>query len=509
MTDCNRIERTNEIPIEITITPSQSFHSVGDFLDLDGLCGGKAACGKCRVKVIKPSDPAVSIDDRRHLREEEIREGIRLACRLVPGRYTVIKVPDQISPFLLDTEKLIDRRFRPGRSGPGLAIDIGTTTVMGAIFDEDGFPGITAVTDNLQTRYGLDIIDRLAAVHVHGLKEELKTAIHRSIKSVINKLESVSPNAGFDWTVAVGNSAMYHLALGLDVSSLAEYPFIPADNSGSSVIEVTTERNRYTLDFIAPLGGFVGSDAIAAYCTARRFSPYSTWLVVDLGSNCEVILHHQSGILYTSAAAGPAFEGFNLSCGMKAGNGAICHVDSSRSGFHCTVGGNTDPVGICGTGYIDFISEIVEMAVVDRTGLIRAERTGEMRRLYPTDSSDVYVTQRDIREIQKAKSAVALGIRAVLEYAGLDLSQLEALYIAGSFGRDLRIENAQKIGLIPTLNPDRCFAAGNLALLGAGFADDAESVSDVRATARRISDLTDFYKDSQYIESFRFEPWSI
>ena len=193
---------------------------------------------------------------------------------------------------------------------------------------------------------------------------------------------------------------------------------------------------------------------------------------------------------------------------MRARRGAIRHVDSTDTGFRCTIEGDSDPVGICGTGYIDYISGLVEQELVDVTGLIRGKCADGTRKLFPTDKINVFITQRDIRELQKAKSAVALGIRAVMESARLFPSDIEALYIAGSFGHDLRIDHAQKIGLIPLIDPDRCYAAGNLALLGAGFAESPEA-DVIRNTAHRISDLSSYYRDRRYLESFRLEPWEM
>ncbi|HEY3397143.1 MAG TPA: ASKHA domain-containing protein [Armatimonadota bacterium] len=377
----------------------------------------------------------------------------------------------------------------------GLAIDIGTSTVVVYVVDlETGQPLSTAAEHNPQIRHGADVISRVeyANTHRNGL-----TTLRQEITQVVNGISRLAlaqidadPRSVYE-AVVVGNTCMHHLFLGLNPRHLAQAPYIPV--TGQSVearpVEVGLEINpRGNVHCLPCIAGFVGADTVAVIVAEEMTrQPYPV-LAVDIGTNGEIALWSGEKLLVASCAAGPAFEGSQIERGMRAGPGAIEHVDldpATGDLTYSTISAPT-PVGICGSGLFDAMAVALESGAVQATGRmaddaaaeklspgIRARLTGagnERKLMFsgdPGDGTGVYLSQKDVREIQLAKGAVRATAEMMLEYAGLRVEDLHEVLLAGAFGNYIRPASALRIGLLPALPVEKIRGVGNAAGTGA------------------------------------------
>jgi uncharacterized 2Fe-2S/4Fe-4S cluster protein (DUF4445 family) len=274
----------------------------------------------------------------------------------------------------------------------------------------------------------------------------------------------------------VGNTAMHHLFCGLDPAPLSRYPFTPQDPS---------ERRFYAADlgwgaipsvmvrFVECVGGFVGSDLLSGARACRLHESEDMVALIDLGTNGEIILGNRDRLLCCSTAAGPAFEASNISMGMRAVSGAITQVRAVDGQFVCHVAGGGVPKGICGSGIVDAVAVALEVGAMAPNGRITAGKP------HLTLLNPVTVSQKDIRQVQLAKAAVAAGIRILLDTLGASTNDLKKVYLAGAFGNYVDRWSAYRIGLLP-IPPERVHPSGNTALLGAKmFLFDVEAPDEV------------------------------
>lgn len=356
--------------------------------------------------------------------------------------------------------------FAPGGShvmNPfGVAVDLGTTTV--ALYFLDLVSGRTEKISsfmNPQRAYGADVISRINYCQMNsgGLNE-----LQQSIVSHFNRemeMFAAGHNISTESIVRVvfaGNTTMLHLLLGEDPVSIAQAPFTPRfittqlRRGRETGLKVNSNAEVITLPCVS---AFVGADIVAGLSALNVRS--RRYLFVDIGTNGEIALVTEEGIDACAAAAGPAFEGANITCGMSARNGA---VSSFTGPGRYRVIGNGRPAGICGSGIIDAAAYLVENGVVDETGYMSGDFSisGDGR---------IYVNQNDIREIQLAKSAIYSGMKSLLNRRGLTFSDMDALYLAGGFGNYISIRSALRIGLLPSELEGRIFPVGNSAGIGA------------------------------------------
>ncbi len=344
----------------------------------------------------------------------------------------------------------------------GVAVDLGTTTVVLYLLDL-----VTGRTEkissfmNPQRAYGADVISRINYCQLNsgGLNE-----LQQSIVSHFNRemeMFAAGHNISTESIVRVvfaGNTTMLHLLLGEDPVSIAQAPFTPRfittqlRRGRETGLKVNSNAEVITLPCVS---AFVGADIVAGLSALNVRS--RRYLFVDIGTNGEIALVTEEGIDACAAAAGPAFEGANITCGMSARNGA---VSSFTGPGRYRVIGNGRPAGICGSGIIDAAAYLVENGVVDETGYMSGDFSisGDGR---------VYVNQKDVREIQLAKSAIYSGMKLLLDRRGLTFSDIDALYLAGGFGNYISIRSALRIGLLPSELEGRIFPVGNSAGIGA------------------------------------------
>ena len=411
--------------------------------------------------------------------------------------------------------------------GYGIAFDIGTTTVVGIMWDfaKAELMGLISAA-NPQIPYGADVISRIAFAseedNLRILQKEIATCLSTIAKALCEK-HSVSTESVVRVTVC-GNTAMAHLLLGISPKSLAVAPFRPG-YSGTVTVKAKTLgikiNEKVSVTVMPNIAGHVGSDITAGILALRLEQKKGRILLIDIGTNGEIVYYNGERMLTCSTAAGPAFEGASVRCGMRATAGAIERVRITDGEIKCSVIGNTKPLGICGSGIIDTVSELVKNRIVDKTGrMLGAEEYSDKYGASPLCQSmktydnvrcfvlaqkesgeDIIITQKDIREVQLAKAAIAAGIHALRKETGDNGKALDTVYLAGAFGNYIDKNSASSIGLLPVSEGKNIIAVGNTA--GAGIlmamtsSDEMKRAEIIAGTVQHI-DLyarSDFQKD--------------
>ncbi len=437
-------------------------------------CGGRGGCRGCRVRVLE-GEAAVTQADRAALTAGEIGAGWRLACHLRPETDLTLEIAQWESVILEDRAPVAPR----GRAGRGVAVDLGTTTIVAQLVDLAAGDVLGVKTSlNPQAVYGSDIMSRVEAAVVRGAAGELARLARERVGEMAAAL--VEDSRAVDEVVIVGNTVMHHLFTGREVNGLARYPF--ETNHGGLVTCRAGELGwRLAGDpkvhFLPCLGGFVGSDILAGILAAGMHERAEPSVLVDLGTNGEIVAGNRDAMVCASTAAGPAFEGGLLSMGMRASTGAISEVRLEAGGIRCHVIGGGRPRGICGSGLVDAVAAGLELQVIAPSGRLAAGCW--------TVSAPVSITQADVRQLQLAKAAIAAGIRILLDRMGLAPGDVAEVHLAGAFGNYVNRDAARRIGLFG-FPPDRVKAAGNTALRGARMAL-LEGVSEYAGLRRRIT----------------------
>ena len=381
----------------------------------------------------------------------------------------------------------------------GIAFDLGTTTVVATLLDlSTGTPMAVASMLSKQQPFGADVITRISAVMMDPATLERLTGLaHESLNELAAE---VCQQAGVDpadvlEVAMAGNATMTHLALGIDPEPLGVAPFIMSTRLFPEVLAAdigVSVHPRARAVIFPSFGAYVGGDITAGLLASGMNRDARTRLFVDIGTNCEIVLGNRDWLLGTAAPAGPAFEGAAIRCGMRAADGAIEVVSMTPDGLDLKVIGDAPPAGLCGSGLVDAVAGLVRLGLLDRSGRLIPEQDaaaiapGLASRLTqlgaervfvlhwlgePGDvSQSIYLSQRDVRELQFAKAAIATGWDILLEEAGLAPGDIQQVLLAGSFGSYLSPANAIRLGLVPRLPVLRVVSAGNVAGEGAKMA---------------------------------------
>jgi uncharacterized 2Fe-2S/4Fe-4S cluster protein (DUF4445 family) len=389
----------------------------------------------------------------------------------------------------------------------GIAVDIGTSKIVGQLVSLDsGQVVATNSIENPQIIHGEDVISRITfASESEGGMDKLRSLVIDGVNyviSMVSKQGGVRRENIYEMTL-VGNSAMHHILLGIPPLSLAVAPYVPtvkrALNLGTRDLEVQISDggNIHLLPLIA---GFVGSDDVADVLATRVHTSEELTLLIDIGTNTEVNLGNRDGVLCCSCASGPAFEGAHIHDGMKAVQGAIERVSLNSRNYKVKyeVIGGGKPVGICGSGMIDILAELVRCNLIDQTGRINDESpTERIRRVNEswefviawseeTDKEDdIVITQGDIRELQLAKAAIYTGCSVLMRRRGIRAGAIERICLAGAFGNFIDPANAKIVGIIPDIKSENVVFVGNAALSGARM---ALLSTDMRRDASELSE---------------------
>ena len=375
----------------------------------------------------------------------------------------------------------------------GIAIDIGTTSVVVCLVDLYSKEIIDkASSGNAQIKYGADVIHRIVySTKKNGLKELRDTIVEETLNPL---LESVYTKNNIDKDnvvslVVAGNTTMSSLFLGVYTDYLRQEPFIPPFLKSPKLIgkDIGLNVNDSAYVFLAPsVASYVGGDITAGVLSAGIWSSEENILFIDLGTNGEIVFGNKDYMMSCACSAGPAFEGGGISCGMRASNGAIEKVKINKDTLkpNITTIGNAKPVGICGSGIIDLICQMLITGIIDRRGKIHRDIDNERIRFNEHEigeyvlafkeeydlENDITVNEVDIDNFIKAKGAIYSGASVLIESLGMDFSVVDKVYIAGGIGNNLNIENSILIGLLPDIEREKFVYIGNSSLVGSYLA---------------------------------------
>ncbi len=464
-------------------------------------CGGRGRCKGCRVKILSGGLP-ITESDRRLLTAPELESGWRLACAANPTTNLAIELAQWDTPILSDDTVF---SFVPS-AGLGIAVDLGTTTVVAQLLDlQNGHVLGVRTALNPQARHGADIMSRIEfALRSQG-QPVLARLIREQIARIVHELlaESGRSEEELQRVVLVGNTAMHHLFCGIDVTPLAGVPF-ESENPGLQTFhpeELGWKKTGHaTIQFLPCLGGFVGSDVLAGAVACKIGEADRLDVLIDLGTNGEIVVGNREKMFCASTAAGPAFEGAKISMGMRAASGAISQVTLANGALQCRVIGDGPARGICGSGLVDAVAAGLQNGAIQPSGRLCGAA-------FPL-LEQVHLTQNDIRELQLAKGAIAAGLRILLNRFGATANDVHAISLAGAFGNYISRQSAQRIGLL-SFPIEKIRPAGNTALLGAKLALFETSVADpafeqMRARIEHVPLHEDLEFQETFIEEMRF-----
>ena len=396
----------------------------------DAPCGGKGTCGKCRVL----------------LEGQEV-----LACRTPVNRCMTVYLRQEEPAKILTSG--IQTSVQPdGTDDYVLAFDVGTTTVVAYLLDgHSGAQLAQAGCRNPQGQFGADVISRIRYALQEGIAP-VSGCIREAMKNLTKSLAreaGISPEQ-ITASAIVGNTAMHHLLLEIDPKPLVTPPYMPA------VREALEYKGTRILPNIA---GFVGGDTVGCMVATRFDRLEEMSLLLDIGTNGEMVLGNRDRRIACSTAAGPAFEGAKISCGMGGAAGAVDHVrlENGKLVYHTI--GDAAPRGLCGSGLLDLVAALLDLEII--------EGTGRMKEKQYILCDGVTLTRKDVREVQLAKAAIRAGMELLCEEMGIRVEEIRRVYLAGAFGNYLEPASACRIGMIPPVLQDRIVPIGNAAGVGA------------------------------------------
>ena len=459
---------------------------------IPAICAGRGVCGKCAIRVIK-GNLDITKEDNKFFSKEELKRGNRLSCRACMKEDITIKIPNNEEDFLVLTSKESNSNFDMNRREFNIVIDIGTTTIAMQSIDIKTTSLLNTYTSvNHQRKYGADVINRINASN-NGKKEELKKLVVEDLKIGINKLIKEG-NQLPSKIIISANTTMIHLLMGYPCDTLGIFPF------KAYSLELLKEKytkifgesnsnnlNRVEVQIIPSISTFVGGDIVSGIIACDIDIDKRINLFLDLGTNGEIAIGNKDKILVTSTAAGPAFEGGNIKYGVGSVEGAISSIEIAEGKVsELKTIGDKDAVGICGTGVVEIVYELLRNNLIDETGLMNKEYFDEGY-LVSNSIDKIYFTAKDVREIQLAKSAIRAGIETLIKRFNVNYKDINKLYVAGGFGYKLDAKKAMGIGMFPLELEGKIEAVGNTSLEGARrFA-----VEKLENRAIRICDISE------------------
>jgi uncharacterized 2Fe-2S/4Fe-4S cluster protein (DUF4445 family) len=572
-------------------------------LNIRSECGGRGACGKCRVIVQESSSFSEITDvERELLSSSDLKSGYRLACQCSVFRDATVCIPDESrvitrklliegdekpvavepairkvfiripEPTLLDLRSDVQRlqdavkkiygmgvtdidhhllRKLPkilrdanwkatvtvwdereiiaiqkgdtSEKAYGIAVDIGTSNVVCYLINLiDGELLAIESVGNPQAMYGEDIISRISYASksdasLHKLQKLVINCLNSIISDVCRK-NAIKPEHVYELTV-VGNTAMHHIFLGLEPKYLGFSPHVPVETRPTNEkaralsLNVLPAANVHVLPVIA---GFVGGDAVGDIISTRIYESDEPSMVLDVGTNAEVIIGDDHGLMACSCASGPAFEGARIRCGMKATIGAIekLQIEPTRCEVSYETIGNAKPMGLCGSAIIDVVANLLKNRIIDRNGKFmdspltpRLKTVGGEKRFHLVSKKkgathDIFITQKDIREVQLAKAAIYTGCHTLVKKKNLERKDIKKLFVAGAFGNYLNLENSKIIGLLPDVPTELITLVGNAAGAGARMTLLSKRQRQIAASINRKVDYVELALEPDFQMEF-------
>lgn len=484
------------------MTASEALRLMG--LDIDLPCGGNGRCGKCSGYI------------------ETVTDGVK---KVMPVKLCRSAVPNEGAVTVGFPETLLLGGTNVDVSGENcdacgesessdgfLAVDIGTTTVE-AVLKCCGrtlghFAGL-----NPQKKYGADVISRIAFSKTPGGLERMTGDIRLCINNMLEAGRKKHPGLKIGNVYIAGNTTMQHLFMGVSPESMGHYPFTPAFTEARQLKGAEIGVNAENVTVLPSADAFIGADVVAGAELYLEDPDLPPTLFIDLGTNGEMVLKSGGRYYATSSAAGPCFEGANISCGTGGIEGAISDVKDSERGLVIGTIGDKAPVGICGSGLLSLVAVLLERGVIDETGLM--EEDFEICGFLKTPGGEkpvqtgISLTRKDVREFQLAKAAIRTGVEILLEKAGLEAKDIETVYTAGGLGTHIDPSAAIRTGLLPPEFKGKCKAPGNTSLYGATAAgDDPTFLEKASALALKfetfsLNDAKDF--NEKFIDNMYFD----
>ena len=514
----------------------------------DAPCGGQGKCGKCLVKangeIVKacqtPVHSEMKVDTLISSQKHAIlTEGLNRPVAFKPGLFIhpvkldkaiagdnrsdwerlvteVRKASDlemtHVEPNLKLAASLFDKR-KEGEDWFAIhtrdsilelkkekpkaymtAFDIGTTTVVGYLMDaENGTVCAIESMMNPQAQYGADVIMRANYALEHGV-EALSSCIQTAIDELLHKLakkKKIQPEEIYQVSI-VGNTCMHHLFLGISPGSLVHAPYNPAFSE-----RLTLKAKEYGLHIhpqaqllmLPDIAGYVGADTCGCLLALRQDLKDEISLMIDIGTNGEMVLGNKEKMATCSTAAGPAFEGAKIECGMRGAAGAVDHVAYEDGSWTYTTVDHQPAIGLCGSGLIDLVAQLYKAGLIDEMGHLESgQENDSIFVLVPPEKAGnekgVYLTQKDVREVQLAKAAIAAGIQLLMKELGITEKEIQKIYIAGAFGNYMNPASACAIGLLPPELEHLIEPVGNAAGEGAKIA--LLNTDELEATDRLV-----------------------
>lgn len=463
-------------------------------VSIDHPCGGRGRCGKCLV-LATPAAEATEAE-KKLLSPERLAEGWRLSCQSPAVEGMCVSYTDgrQGDRILVGGASEGSHGFAPAEDGKyRLGVDIGTTTVVVYLLDPlSGKIAATASAGNSQAKYGADVISRIFAVdsdlvNLKLLKDEIIDTVNGLIGEVVTKAGISASQIGI--VHAAGNTTMEHLFLGEDPRSIGRSPFTPLflrmDDRNAAELGLALD-GAASVRLVPNISAFIGGDITAGLYHIGAAKLKGVSLFIDIGTNSEMAICRDGEFYSCSAAAGPALEGAQISTGMRAARGAVEKAAFDGEKFVISTINDTPPVGLCGLGIIDLIAVLLDCGAILPNGkfaaaenVIYEDMARRLRRGAKNFREFVYcfkgelgaerelvLTQKDVCEVQLAKSAIAVGENTLLEIIGTGVSGLDRVYFAGAFGNYIDRRNAMRMGILPKIPPEKILTLGNSARLG-------------------------------------------
>ena len=483
----------------------------GEFVD--NPCNGMGTCGKCKVKILSGECSDLTREEKKRLKPEEIDDGVRLSCMTNPKSDLLVELMQKkLEHKVLTTGKMPEFERDEGLSGFGFAIDIGTTTVVASLINLETGEELSNSSDiNAQKHFGLDVLTRITYEFEHpdtGAKE-LQDAIVGSLNSMmIDACKQAKVNLKQVKKINVAaNCTMMHLLLGVDARSIGKAPYQPTFKEAKTLkaSDIGLKGGDDCVLYCLPhVSSYIGADIVAGAYVCEMQKSTDNELFIDIGTNGEIVLAKGGKLYSCSCAAGPALEGMNISSGMRAATGAIeeLRIKPDKVEFD-TIGGGK-PEGICGSGILAVIRELVVTGIIQRRGVFvkpndltetdwrrkHIRMNGNRREFVVCTDPEIIVTQSDVRQVQMAKGAILSGFMALLQEAEIQMEDLDKVFIAGQFGAHLSVDSLVGSGILPACVQDKLVYVGNSSKTGAYMTLLSEKVKhEIEELANEINYL--------------------
>ncbi|NLD60973.1 DUF4445 domain-containing protein [Candidatus Sumerlaeota bacterium] len=473
-------------------------------------CGANGKCGKCRVRFVEGA-PEPSTADTNLFSPTEIEQGWRLACTALLTRDATIEIPSTTAT--VEMTQHADSDTATHRTG--IAIDIGSTSIYAILADLDSQKALSTMTLlNMQTLIAADVMSRVQFAMTNANGNDI---LHKTLRDEINSIcanlceqAHISPDI-IEVVTAVGNPVMLHTFVGSDIRPFGTAPYEGqwTDTRTESARDIgLTALPNAMVHMLPQIRHIVGADTTAAIFATNMDTRDETILLIDLGTNCEIALSTGGELRATSTAAGPAFEGTNITCGMRATRGAISSVFLTRdNSIDITVIGGGEPVGICGTGLADAIAILLNMGAITGAGRLLPNDLSPVPQIIGVDKKSnkpcahltdkVFITADDVRNLQLVKAAVRAGAEMLLDDAGITWTDINHIFLAGAFGQAVNPRSIARIQMLPLNTIPVTRAIGNAAATGA--------LKALLAWDQSLPRLNDIHRRIKYVDCVRNE----